>query len=224
MPTLPWFKFEIARWMMDLNLSKCHPATRGVWIDLIVAMHQNGRSGELRETVEDLARIARTTTAILIPALTELQTTGTADVTFRNSSVTVVNRLMKREAKSRQGTAFRVQKHRSNKKVTPKVTGENKEGKNKEGESNTHPDLSKSNLFRKPVIPTIEQVKEVFQRHGGNDAMAQKFFDTNAATDWFYRGSPITNFSNLVPGFISNWNKNDGPKTSSQPTEKQMVV
>lgn len=210
MPTLPWFKFEIAKWMMDLNLSKCHPATRGVWIDLIVAMHQDGRSGELRETVEDLARLARTTTAILIPALTELQTTGTAHVTFRNNSVTVVNRLMKREAKSRQGTALRVKKHRCNRTVTPDVTGESKEvrSKNKEVESNTRADLSKSNLFRQPNIPPCELVKSLFVKQGGTEEMAQKFFDNNEATGWFLKGSPITNFTNLVPGFIANWNKN----------------
>lgn len=127
MPTLPWFKFEIAEWMMDRNLSKCSPGTRGVWIDLIVAMHQDGRSGELRETTDELARLARTSTAYVIQALTELQTTGTADVTFRNNNVTIVNRRMKREAKSRTGTALRVMKHRSNKDVTQSVTGESKE-------------------------------------------------------------------------------------------------
>lgn len=144
MPTLPWFKFEIAKWMMDRSLSKCSPETRGVWIDLIVAMHQDGRSGELRETTEELARLARTTTAIVIQALTELQTTGTADVTFRNNAVTVINRQMKREAESRTSTAQRVKKHRSNKNVTSNETGENKEvrSKNKQEEGNSLPEFA----------------------------------------------------------------------------------
>jgi hypothetical protein len=232
MPTLPWFKFEIAKWIMDPNLSKCHPATRGVWIDLIVAMHQRDRSGELRETVEELSRIARTSTVILDQALTELQTTGTADVTIRNNVVTVVNRLMKREFKSRQSTALRVKKHRCNKKSNADETGENKEVRSKKKEIQhtpeesksviTRPDLSESNLFRKPKIPALETVQRVFAQQGGTGEMAQRFFDGNQATDWYLKGSPIMNFSNLVPSYIANWKANE--TGNSQPSEKRMVV
>lgn len=127
MSELPWFKFIIAHWMLDRNLAKCSSATRGVWLELIIAMHQDGRSGELRETADHLALLTRTTTAIMSQALTELQATGTADVTFRNEIVTVVNRKMKREAKVKTGTALRVKKHRSNKNVTPHVTAQSRE-------------------------------------------------------------------------------------------------
>lgn len=67
------------------------------------------------------------------------------------------------------------------------------------------PDLSKSNLYRQPNIPTKEKVTEVFLRRGGNLEMANTFFEKNSATGWFSRGSPITNFENLVPSFITNW-------------------
>jgi hypothetical protein len=126
MPKLPWFKFNPSWWMGDAELSKCSSATRGVWIDLLCAMHQSGRSGELRGTTDQIARLARCSTAELTQALTELQTTGTADVTFRNNDVTVVNRLMKREAKARTATALRVKKHRSNDDVTQKKQGRSK--------------------------------------------------------------------------------------------------
>jgi hypothetical protein len=102
----------------------CTPATRGVWMDLLCAMHQSGRSGELRGTTDQIARLARSSTAELTQALTELQTTGTADVTFRNKDVTVINRKMKREAKDRAGTALRVMKHRSNAECNGTVTPE----------------------------------------------------------------------------------------------------
>lgn len=46
--------------------------------------------------------------------------------------------------------------------------------------------------------------------------MAQKFFNTNESTGWFLKGSPITNFINLVPGFIANWNKNEKNSTAQQ--------
>jgi hypothetical protein len=126
MAKLPWFKFNPSWWMSDTELSKCTPATRGVWIDLLCAMHQSGRSGELRGTTDQIARLARCSTAELTQALTELQTTGTADVTFRNNDVTVINRLMKREAKERKDTALRVKKHRSNDDVTKKKPSRSK--------------------------------------------------------------------------------------------------
>lgn len=79
-----------------------------------------------------------------------------------------------------------------------------------EGESvNTLADLSSSNLFRKPSIPDLETVKRVFAQQGGTAEMAQKFFENNTAVGWFYKGSPITSFSNLVPGYIANWTKNE---------------
>jgi hypothetical protein len=89
-----------------------------------------------------------------------------------------------------------------------------KERKRKRESHDTH-DLSKSNLYRESKIPTLEQVREVFYRHGGTDEMANKFFETNAATEWFYRGSPIRNFSTMVPGYIQSWRKNQ-PSVSAQ--------
>lgn len=71
----------------------------------------------------------------------------------------------------------------------------------------SYPDLSKSNLFRQPTIPTKTQVWEVFSRQGGTKEMAKTFYENNEGIGWFLKGSPITNFANLVPSFISNWNK-----------------
>lgn len=131
---LPWFKFFPSWWTSDTELSKCTPATRGVWIDLICAMHQSGRSGELSGTTDQIARLARCSTVELTHALTELQNTKTADVTFRNNNVTVINRLMKREAKDRVDAALRVKKHRSNAKCNGKATVEKEEGRRKNTE------------------------------------------------------------------------------------------
>jgi len=72
----------------------------------------------------------------------------------------------------------------------------------------THPNnLENSNLYRKPNIPTKAQVWECFSLQGGTREMAKVFFDNNEGTGWFYKNSPITNFANLVPSFISNWKK-----------------
>jgi hypothetical protein len=208
MPKLPWFKFNPSWWMSDAELSKCTPATRGVWMDLLCAMHQSGRSGELRGTTDQIARLARCSTAELTQALTELQTTGTADVTFRNNDVTVINRLMKREAKSRTDTALRVKKHRSNNDVTEKKRGRSKKievrSKNK-ANTGAAPGVPESNLHRRPTIPTLHQVEEVFFRNGGTKEQAERFFAKHDATEWYLNNSPIKNFASLVPGFITAW-------------------
>ena len=170
MAKLPWFKFFPTWWLGDTELSKCSSATRGVWMDLLCAMHQSGRSGELSGTTDQIARLARCSTAELTQALTEIQATGTADVTFRNNDVTVINRLMKREAKTRTDTALRVKKHRSNEDVTEKKRDRSKKievrSKNKANTARAQ-GLEESNLFRKPVVPTFQQVQEVFFRSGG---------------------------------------------------------
>lgn len=85
-----------------------------------------------------------------------------------------------------------------------------------------HP-LQNSNLFRKPNVPTIEQVQEKFLGSGGTKEMAEKFYSKHGSVDWYLNGSPITNFSNLVPGFITNWNKNnkDTPGPSKAPDDSK---
>lgn len=87
----------------------------------------------------------------------------------------------------------------------------------------TPPDLSNGNLYRQPKIPTIDQVRETFANQGGTKEMADKFFELNNATGWFYKSSPIINFSNLVPGFISAWKKNNG-NSNQLPDKNKMVM
>lgn len=109
---LPYLPLYTGDWLKDAELSLCTPATRGVWVDLLCRMHEASRSGELRGTHEQLAQSARCSTADLVLALTDLQTTGAADVTERNGIVTVVNRRMSRAAKERKQAALRQSKKR----------------------------------------------------------------------------------------------------------------
>jgi len=177
MAELPWFKFIIAHWMLDRNLAKCSSATRGVWLELIIAMHQDDRSGELRETVDHLALLARTTTVVMTQALTELQTTGTADVTFRNEMVTVVNRKMKREYKERISTNLRVKKHRSNKNVTPPETPQSKEERvNSKEEERDAPPAPRSPSWKKLTEKEFYQDIGRFTSEFPKD-MLRKFYD-----------------------------------------------
>lgn len=97
-----------------------------------------------------------------------------------------------------------------------------KEKKEKREKTGTH-ELSASNLFREPVIPTIEEVHAVFLRNGGTQEMATKFFQTHSAVGWFYRGSPIRNFSTMVPGYIQSWRKNEPENQAPNLYEQQLL-
>lgn len=102
----PHIQFYTGDWLKDPALSLCRPATRGVWIDLLCAMHEYNRSGELCGTGDQLARLARCSTVELTQALTELQTLHVAEVHQRNGGWVVANRRMKREAETREKRAL----------------------------------------------------------------------------------------------------------------------
>src|SRR5262249_10310727 len=98
----PYIPLYTGDWLKDPRLSLCSAATRGVWMDLLCAMHDPDRCGILRGTTEQLARLARCSTAEADLALNELQTTRAADVIQRNGSWEVANRRMVRESITRE--------------------------------------------------------------------------------------------------------------------------
>lgn len=98
-PALLWY---VGDWMKDPCVSLCKPATRGIWMDLLCAMHEAGRVGYLRGTTEQLARLARCSPAELSHALTDLKDTKAAEVEQRNGFVAVTCRRMRREAEKRE--------------------------------------------------------------------------------------------------------------------------
>jgi hypothetical protein len=83
---------------------------------------------------------------------------------------------------------------------------EEKRREEEEKEENTGaPDLSGSNLFRKPNIPTTDQVLETFIRAGGTKEMAKSFYEKYEATGWYLHGSPVVSYAALAQRFIQNW-------------------
>src|SRR2546421_349841 len=85
----PVMQFFTRDWLGDPELSKCSPGTRGVWMDLLAAMHESDRCGEIRGTPEQLARIARCTGDDVRGAAQELRDSGAADVRIGNGVVTL---------------------------------------------------------------------------------------------------------------------------------------
>lgn len=109
---LPYMQFYTGEFLKDPLLSLCVPATRGVWMDLLCAMHELDRVGELRGTPDQLARTARCQPVELVQALTDLRTTGAADIEERNGVWIVCNRRMRDEYAKRKSNAERQMRHR----------------------------------------------------------------------------------------------------------------
>lgn len=121
----PAFQFYTGDWRKDPQLRMCAPSTRGIWIDLICAMWENDESGEIEGTVVQLARAVGCFPEEMAEALYDLSETGAADVFARDKSVTrhgnileshidvtVINRRMQRDEKSRDSARIRQQRKR----------------------------------------------------------------------------------------------------------------
>lgn len=107
MSKLPAFQFYPGDWLKDPQLSICSPATRGIWIDLLCAMHELRKGGEITGSADQFARLCRCMPSDIVDALAELKDSGAADVEVVTDcknlqSVRVVSRRMKRDAKERE--------------------------------------------------------------------------------------------------------------------------
>lgn len=124
MPKLPAIQFYTGDWLKDPSLSKCSPATRGIWMDAICAMHESDRRGILTGNADQLSRVLRCGPADVTRAVRELADTGTANVEESNGVVTLINRRMHSAFEERLATLNRVRKHRGQDPVTSNVTPE----------------------------------------------------------------------------------------------------
>ena len=86
---------------------------------------------------------------------------------------------------------------------------EEKEEEKEKEENKAKNEFLKSNLNRQPVVPTKQQVWEVFQRSGGTKEMAKSFYEKHDSTGWFLNGSPIINVTSLANKFIDSWKRNE---------------
>ena len=99
----PYIQFYPADWIADTRILSL-PA-RAVWLELILTMHQRGRTGTLTGTAERLAGLCGCSVPELTAALDELVATGTADISREIPAVfTVTCRRMQLEQAERDRT------------------------------------------------------------------------------------------------------------------------
>jgi uncharacterized protein YdaU (DUF1376 family) len=92
----PYIQFYVGDWLKDPELSMCSPATRGIWIDLICAIHEGNGAGKLTANRQQLSRICRCTEPDISAALIELGNTNAADIYEADGIVSITCRRIRR--------------------------------------------------------------------------------------------------------------------------------
>lgn len=199
----PYFPFYTGDWLKDPRLSLCAPATRGVWIDLICAMHEFDRSGELRGTSEELSRLSRCSTVELIAALTDLQNKRAADVIQRNGSWVIANRRMKKEA------ATRLKRQEAGRQGGSKTQAGREQKPEYESEDEG-----------------LERVREFGRGKGVALSDAEWFFWKCVGNGWTNAGKPIQDWkATLLCWFRAGWlpsQKNGSNGVNGRVVQRQM--
>lgn len=118
-PALLWYTGD---WLKDPHLAICSPATRGIWMDALCLMHENGESGTITGTVVGLARACRCSPQEFSSAVDELEVSGVCPRIVRGNSggshetVTLINRRMVRESEERKSARQRKMRERERKR------------------------------------------------------------------------------------------------------------
>lgn len=190
MGRLPFMQFYVDDWKSEFGLMLCSLAARGLWIEVLGAMHQAGRSGVLAGTAEQISRVCRCTASDVVTALSELRLNGVAEVEEHDGVYTIVSRRMRRESRERAQNAERqarfqaVRKQCVNGAITGGITAVKRRDNavDTETDKKTTPDgvVEKEKRFSPP---TVDQIGEYCaERRNGVDP--SRFFDYYQSKGW----------------------------------------
>lgn len=94
----PWLKFWVDDWLCDLELRRCSPAARGLWIDMICLMHKSKTYGHLSNDLREVAGYAQVSAIEAKRLLGELET---RNIFSRTDTGVIFSRKMVRDDKRR---------------------------------------------------------------------------------------------------------------------------
>ena len=187
----PFLQFYPADWIADTRILSL-PA-RSVWLELILAMHQRGRVGTLSGTVERLAGLCGCSAEEMTAALTELRSTGTADVLRDcHGIVTVTCRRMQAKQHQRYEDTERQRKSRLSRQCHANVTPHSTEDivQNKEnipvGDIKEKPPAD--DFLPHSIEDVLELAGSVFCGMPCTREQADAYFTDRVARDWIPHG------------------------------------
>ena len=219
-------QFYVRDWAGDPELAMCSPSTRGIWMDAICAMQARQRSGELSGKIEQLARICRCTAEEMTVAVAELRSTGAADVTVSNETVTLICRRMKRESDGRRSGALRTKKHRNGNVTSAVTTGGNRcngevtdtraSGSEAESESKLEKDFTQTPGGVARGGPTKEQVIAAGKRISCSPEECERFWLHYESVGWVtIHNQPIPDWESRLALWNRDTRKPKHPKEKS---------
>lgn len=118
-------EFHTSAWLSEPGLRRCSPATKGLWMDTLAIMWEEGRTGVLTGSQSDLQEKLQCTTNQFCEFIKELKLHNVAKIEVSNASVTIINRRMAREEAKRQKANQRMMEYRGmvgNESVTLEYT------------------------------------------------------------------------------------------------------
>lgn len=186
-------KFYVDDWKSEYGLALCSLSARGCWIEILGAMHQNGQTGVLAGTAEQLSRVCRCTPPEVVQAFSELRLNGVAEISEHDGVYTIVCRRMRRESKERAQAEERQKRYQTAKRlaVNGNKNGVTTENKRKINGGETETETEYNNKInnntgaqeKRFVVPSPEQIAEYCrERKNGIDAV--RFFDYYQSKGW----------------------------------------
>ena len=88
MSEYPYMQVYVNDWMSDPLLSMCSPATRGIWMDALCAMHITGERS-ITGSVSELATSCRCSPFEMRDAVDDLVNCGVATVSYAAGTITL---------------------------------------------------------------------------------------------------------------------------------------
>lgn len=217
---LPYMQFYVDDWKSELGLMLCSLAARGLWIEVLGAMHQAGRSGVLAGTADQISRVCRCTASDVVTALSELRLNGVAEVEEHDGGVyTIVCRRMRRESRERAQNAERQARFQAVRKqcVNGAITGGITAFKRRDNAVETETDIKKTTpngvVEKRFSPPTVEQIGEYCaERRNGVDP--SRFFDYYQSKGWMVGKAKMKDWRAAVRTWERNNPGPDDPKKS----------
>ncbi len=179
----PYMEFYTGDWLRDPSVGMLSPAARGIWVDLLCAMHENDRCGAVSGNAQQLSRLGRCSTDEMCSAINEFEMCKTATVTDRNGIITVVNRRMERAHKARMDNAKRQEEFRERERVTKEsrfplslslsksVQGSDKASKrDADGGDADKPKTNGNTILAERCLEAVRLAEEVLETEWVNDA------------------------------------------------------
>ena len=220
MAKLLFMKFFVDDWKSEYGVALCSLSARGGWIEILGAMHQNGRTGVLTGTAEQLSRVCRCTPPEVVQAFSELRSNGVAEVSEHDGVYTIVSRRMRRESKERAQAEERQQRYQTAKRlaVNGNKNGTATENKRKinGGESETETEYNNNNTGaqeKRFAIPSVDEVAE-YCRERKNGIDAERFFDYYQSKGWMIGKNRMKDWRAAVRTWEQNRKASEPPDAS----------